>query len=405
MKIGERSLPMVSVRMNGLDLTDYKIILVLDEDPSLSNAKIAEKVGVSPETVRLRLRALKEKGVLRPDRSVSVPLTGERVQNEAESTYLPSRLGLTRHHVIFTGIKNRRDLDRLKKLCDAHPHTHYRVVAFGNGAALYTQFDIPPTASSTIKKLYEALRERGICTDYSLVESRYISGGGANLQRWNIEENRWELSYGTKSGVGTGKSRLENMWQEFLGHCPPDDPPETVPVTEPKFDRLDLVLIRELTINANPSFKTLGEAYGKDPTTISRRIDRIREQFASVDILYYDRSVFDLTYPQLIVGEFNADDQLNPRTFYWFLKSSEIPFESKGTSDGRRFIVFTMTPPSFASELSEFFWEHAENIQVFQLQLDASFTYYFYHENWDPNTGWRDDEDYVLHEPLTVLNE
>ncbi|MHA1770892.1 MAG: AsnC family transcriptional regulator [Candidatus Thorarchaeota archaeon] len=396
---------MASTKTSGsLDSKDYRIILILDQDPSLSNAKIAEKVGVAPETVRLRLQTLKEKGVLRPDRKVKVPLLGERGQSEAESAYLPSRLGLVRHHVIFTGINSFQELDKLKKLCDAHPHTHYRVVAFGKGAALYTQFDVPPAASPLIKKLYSEIKDRGLCTEYFLVESKYTSGGGADLQRWNVETNRWDLEYGKKSAIGNRLSRLETMWGEFIKKCPPQDPPEITIMTSAKFDELDLMLLRELTVNARPSFKLLGKVYDKDPTTISRRVERIREQFAPIDILYYDRSVFDLTYPQLIVGRFKDNDELNPRTFHWFLKSEYMPFESKGTSDGHKFVLFTTTPPSFAPELSEFFWEHADDIQIFQLQLDASFTYFFYHENWSPQTGWRVDDQYVLHEPMAVLD-
>ncbi|MCF2137374.1 MAG: winged helix-turn-helix domain-containing protein [Candidatus Thorarchaeota archaeon] len=396
---------MASMRTTGsLDSKDYKIILILDQNPSLSNAKIAEKVGVAPETVRLRLQTLKEKGVLRPDRKVKIPLLGERGQSEAESAYLPSKLGLIRHHVIFTGINSCQELDKLKKLCDAHPHTHYRVVAFGDGAALYTQFDVPPAANPLIRKLYAEIKHKGLCTDYLLVESKYTSEGGADLQRWNAETNRWEIEYGKKSGIGNRLSRLETMWAEFVKNCPPEDPPEIKISTKAKFDELDLMLLRELTVNARPSFKLLGKVYDKDPTTISRRVDRIREHFAPIDILYYDRSVFDLTYPQLMVGEFKDNDELNPKTFHWFLQSEYMPFESKGTSDGHKFVLFTTTPPSFAPELSEFFWEHANNIQIFQLQLDASFTYFFYHENWSPQTGWRADEQYVLHDPMTVLD-
>ena len=396
---------MTAVKNNGLDPKDYQIILTLEQNPSLSNARIAEKLGVAPETIRLRLRALKEKGVLRPDRTIKDPLLGKRMQTEAESAYLPSRLGLTRHHAIFTGIKSRAELNKLKKLCDIHPYTHYRVVAFGQRAALYTQFDIPPETEKTLVELYSELQKRGLCEDYLMLKSRYVSGGNAVLQRWDIESNKWDLDYGRKSAIGAQLSRLEGMWKAFLKEAPKEEPPETFPTHKSRFDKLDLVLLRELTVNARPSFKVLGQVYEKDPTTISRRIDRIREKFAPIDILYYDRSVFDLTYPQLIFGKFKEGDQLNARTFYWFLKSEFMPFESKGTSNGSEFILFTMTPPSFAPELSEFFWEHATDTNVFQLQLDASFTYYFYHENWSPTGGWRSDKDYILHEPLEAIEQ
>ncbi|MHA1245735.1 MAG: AsnC family transcriptional regulator [Candidatus Thorarchaeota archaeon] len=143
---------MATVRTGNLDLKDYLILLTLKQQPRLSNAKIAERVGVAPETVRLRVRALKERKILRPDRRINDPLIGERTQTEIEAAYLPSRLGLVRHHVLFSEIDTRDKLNALKQLCDVHPHTHYRVVAFGRCAALYTQFDLPPRGESTIKK-------------------------------------------------------------------------------------------------------------------------------------------------------------------------------------------------------------------------------------------------------------
>ena len=62
-----------------------------------------------------------------------------------------------------------------------------------------------------------------------------------------------------------------------------------------------------------------------------------------------------------------------------------------------------MTPPSFAPELSEFFWEHTEHVEIFQLQLDSSYTYFFYHENWFPEAGWRVDEEYIVNGPLSEI--
>ncbi len=394
---------MATVRTGNLDFKDYLILLTLKQQPRLSNAKIAERVGVAPETVRLRVRALKERKILRPDRRINDPLLGERAQTEIEAAYRPSRLGLVRHHVLFSGIDTRDKLNALKQLCDVHPHTHYRVVAFGRCAALYTQFDLPPRGESTIKKLYDEVEARGLCAKYMLVDSRYVSGGGADLERWDIKRSDWDITYGRKSAIGTRLSRVEALWADFIEDCPPNMPEDEKSVGSEPFDALDLQLLRELTINSKVNYKELSQVYGKDPTTISRRVDRIREKFAPLDILYYNRSVFDLTYPQIIAGRFRPNDELNARTFHWFLQSGRMPFETKGVTNGSDFILFTMTPPSFAPELSEFFWEHAEYAEVFQLQLDSSYTYFFYYENWTPETGWRVDEEYMVNGPLSEI--
>jgi len=386
-----------------IDEKDLKILLQLEQDPSLSKSKIARRIGVAPETVRLRLQRLKDRGVLRPNRIITDPLLGERLQTEMEAVYVPSSLGLLRHHVLFLGVHTREQLNQLKRLCDIHPHTHYRVVAFGDGATLYAQFDIPPQAEPLIRELYERLVGRDLCEDYQVVESRYVSGKGADLQRWNTDSNKWEIEYGKKSSTGTRLSRVEAIWSDFLDQCPEEDPAEDRPRTPETLDQLDLLLLRELTINSRPSFTQLGEVYKRDATTISRRVDRIRKMFAPHDVLYLDRTIFDLTYPQLITGTFHNNNELNAKTFYWFVRSGAIPFEMKGVTNGTDFLLYSMTPPSFASELSEFFWEHCSHVRVHQLQLDSSYTYFFYHENYSPGQGWRHDRPYVVDEPLRQL--
>ncbi len=391
---------MVASTSTHIDSRDLKILLALEQEPSLSNTQIARKMGVAPETVRLRLMKLRERGVLRPSRVITDPLLGERLQTEVEAAYVPSSLGLLRHHIIFLGIQTRDQLNRLKRLCDVHPHTHYRVVAFGDEAVLYAQFDIPPQTDIMIRDLYNALVERGACEDYRVIESRFVAGRGADLQRWDIKTNRWEIEYGRKSAIGIRLSRVESIWSEFLERCPDKSPPEDRPTPPESIDLLDLQLLRELTINAHPNFTRLAEVYDRDATTISRRVERIRRLFAPKDILYYDRTIFDLTYPQLIIGTFDTEGELNARTFHWFIDSGAIPFEMKGVTNGNDFLLYSMTPPSFAPEISEFFWEHCRDVHVYQLQLDSSYTYFFYHENYDPESGWRNDRSYVVETPL-----
>ncbi|MFX1254343.1 MAG: winged helix-turn-helix transcriptional regulator [Promethearchaeota archaeon] len=390
-------------RIDHLDLKDYLIFLHLEQNPSLSNNALAKIIGISAESVRIRIIAMKSKGFLRQDRTISDPLLGERLQTAFEAHYIPSALGLIRQHVIFRGIRNRAELNTLKNICDEHPYTHYRTTAFNYNASLYAQFDIPPEITQQMKKMYRHLQDLDLFEDFIVIQSPQIAKSPADFQRWNQEEQQWTLSPDIKYNSTTKSSGLENIWIHFLESRPQELPNKKYFSIVHKLDDLDMILLRELTINSRLNIKRLAKIYDKDATTLSRRIKKIRKNIAPVILLYYNRSVFDLTYPQIITGNFKSGEDFTPKSFSSFIHSGELPFECSVVIEGNAFLLYQTTPPSIASEFSEFIWDHAENIAVFQLQLNAAFTYYFYHENYDGKGKWKVDDGYIL-DPILSKN-
>ncbi|MBD3159568.1 MAG: hypothetical protein GF309_12315 [Candidatus Lokiarchaeota archaeon] len=392
----------------GLDRKDYLIFLCLEQDPSLSNASISREVSetepISSESVRIRIQKMKQSGFLRPNRTIRDPILGDRTQTEVEAVYDPHKIGLLRQHVLFKDIPNRTSLNKLKAVCDSHPYTHFRTLGYSKGATLYAQFDIPPSTVDIMSELYSNLRERGLFAHLDYFETQFLATHEADFHEWNLVDNRWSVEYGTKSGKGSRLSRIEDLWEEFQTSQEEKNPEQTSPEMAFSLDELDMTLLRELTINGTPAIKPLAPVYHRDPSTISRRINRLRETVAENDMLYYDRSVFDLTYPQLVVGEFTEENELDAGSLYWFIESGGLPFESKVLIDGNRFILFVVTPPSLSPEVSEFMWEHTSYVNVYQLQLDSSFTYYFYHKNYLGNGKWNTNRDYVLGEPLSSIS-
>ncbi len=396
---------MLTWKNRGLELKDYQIFLQLDRDPSQSNTAIAKKVGLSAEAVRIRRHALKRSRFLREDSVIHDAILGERYQTETQAIYLPHRLGLLRQHVLFKNIESRTSLNILKKLCDFHPYTHYYSVMYGRNATLFAQFDIPPSIRNEMHDLYATLRDRGYFQSLEVIDQKYDASIKADFTRWNIDDNSWTLSSQEQSSMDDPTSRVEALWDEFLAMKNKPDPEVLQPAIVYDFDSLDMLLLRELTINSRVAIKRLAIIYKKDASTISRRIARLRELVAPMDLLYYNYSVFDLTYAQIITGDFIPDSDFNPKSLHQFIKSGVIPFECKGVTDGSRFLVYLHTPPSYASDFSEFFWDHADNVEVFQLQLGSSFTYFFYHENYLGNGRWNTERSYVLEDPLAGIEQ
>lgn len=396
---------MVTWKSRGLEMKDYQIFLQLDRNPSQSNIAIAKEVSLSAEAVRIRRHALKKSRFLREDATIHDAILGERLQTEIQAVYHPHRLGLLRQHVLFKDITDRKSLNTIKMLCDVHPYTHYRSVMYSRNATLYVQFDIPPAIRRNMQTLYSILLEKGLYKSLEVIDEKYSSSQKADFARWNMDDNSWTLTYQRKSSRSEKTSKIEDLWEEFMRMKNKPQAEVLQPAMAYSFDSLDMLLLRELTINSRVTIKDLADIYGKDASTISRRIARIRELVAPNDLLYYNYSVFDLTYAQIITGLFKEGSHLNDESFYQFIKSGVLPFECKGVTDGEQFLIYLHTPPSYASDFSEFFWEHADNVEIFQMQLGGSFTYFFYHENYLGEAKWKTDRKYILDDPLAAIDK
>ncbi|MEM2141731.1 MAG: AsnC family transcriptional regulator [Candidatus Thorarchaeota archaeon] len=384
------------------DSTDYRIFLSLHRNPLQSNSSIAREIGISTESVRQRLNNLRKQRFLRPTRLINEVILGTRTQTEVEAVYAPSRLGLRRHHVLFEDIPDRRSLDMLKHICDVHPYSHYRALAYSKGATLYAQFDIPPSIEKTMCEFYDELVRMGLARKSSQFFTNYVKGVHADFTRWNINENVWNLEV-SKASVGGPASIIETLWNKYMETHENDDLTPVYPHPAFGFDRLDMLLLRELTVNAKPSVRDLATIYKRDPTNISRRLKKLRELVAPQDMLYFNRGLFDLTYTQIIAGRIREGSDLTLGNLMGFIGSGTIPFDCKCVSDGSEYIVYITTPPSLAAEFSEFFWEHTRYTGSFQLQLDSARTYYFYCENYAGDGEWRTDKEYVYDEPLSSV--
>jgi DNA-binding Lrp family transcriptional regulator len=403
---------MVTWRAYDLDLKDYEIFLSLKKNPLQSNAEIGRSVALSSESVRSRVHVMKSKGFLRANGEINDPVLGPRQQTESTGVYNPTALGLLRQHVIFKGIPDRQALNDLKRMCNDHPYTHYRAPAYGDSASLYVQFDIPPETSKTMQRFYDALRKKRLFSTYFVLDAHYYARCGADFSKWDAKRDAWNVDCGKKAGLGSNLSGLEDIWSGIQTTMDDYKAPEVIPEARYDFDSLDLRLLRELTIASKPVLTAISAAYANDPnladefkkdaTTLGRRVSKIRENIVTRDQLYYDRRVFDLTYPQLISGEFKAGSDLSSDSLYRFVSSNALPFETAAHFDKKSFLLYSTTTPSIAPELSELIWDHAQAISVYQLQLDASALYFFYQENY-ANGKWNTDRQYISDGPLSRI--
>ncbi len=376
------------------------ILQVLQQNHSFTPNKIAKYVGLSAETVRSRIYRMKQGGVLRADREIDVPLLGKRMQTELEAVYIPQHLGLLRQHVLFYDVPNSRSLNALLAFCEAHPYTHYRAVAYGNGTMLYAQFDIPPEISGEMEQLYRILENAPLFDHFQILETEFVGKSKVDLAKWDYRNKEWLLG---EENAFPSTFSVSDLWEKFLTEGKISSIEKVQPRIQPKLDSLDMLLLREITVNAKISVKFLSQTYKKDMGTISRRLKALRETVAYGSILYYDPSLFDIEYYQLIIGKFSPGSDLSPESLLSFLKSEYLPFESTAAIDDGWFMWYISSPASLASSFTDFIWQNAALFQVFQLNLSRARTYYFYHENYNGNGEWRTDSDWILNDPLASI--
>ncbi len=120
-----------------------------------------------------------------------------------------------------------------------------------------------------------------------------------------------------------GANSLEEIWNGLLGSSYYEV--REMDSVIPKLDALDLSLIRELTVNGKVRPVNIAKYYDRDASTISRRITRLQSSVMARPVLQYDRRIFDITVPLLILGDSGGPEEIT--SFIPYLKQTCSHFD------------------------------------------------------------------------------
>ena len=380
-----------------LDNTDWQILLEYDKDPFQSYHALSKIIGVHHSTVADRISNMKEKNVLRPDgiyhdstRNMSRPTS------EVIGAYSPTSLGLERIHVLFKHIASSKDYELLFDFCDSHPYTHYIARLFGAGVTLYSQFDIPKGTFQLHKDTFKQLvREFATGSDLEIFRDPTEANAIPNYQKARNFE--WDNSVNT----------IEELWVNFLEKRQFN--PFSLPEEGKPFDNIDAELIRELTINGKTKITDLTDHFNLNKSTLSRRVSKIREHYISSARLVFGTSADKLlgfNNTQIVTGTFLKDSPLTGDLFLKFIQSDNIfPFDAFVTVDNNRFFLYTRASIGLAGDFMQFLYENTDVFELnqYQFYVRKSITYPFYHGNYDQDSGFRTDEEYIKNKELETL--
>ncbi len=397
---------MHSIHRQWLDMTDYMIFLELFNDPLINYNELSKKIGKSFQFVRDRVSRLKRENFLRQDKEIIDPILGPRVQTEVEGVYSPQALGLQRIHVFFGGIPGTDAEELLLKGLEAHPYTHFQVLTFSPRLGVYAQFDIPEREIGFIKKYVKKMHEYSLFRDSHILSTNFSATSETRFEAWDRLVQDWRII--EEPDVGQDKDVFSQQFDTFceMGGGKEDLIAQNKSRVRQKkakrFSELDLKLVRELTINAKLSVKTLSSFYRKDPSTISKKLKQIRQTLVPRALLYYDRSMFNLTQSLFIQGSFLSNEVRDQ--VLSFVKQRWFPFSSWLAVERKNFVWYVLLPPNLLADFLEFVNLNVRTLQVHYPQLRKSKTYFFYFKNYDFSKGeWITDPEYVIEEPLKAI--
>jgi hypothetical protein len=387
--------------MKALTIDEELIVNLLIQNPLQNINNLKQKceelnINLSYHKINQIYESLVKNGVLRARHNHYDPeLPGNiRELTDVEGRYRPEALGLKRMQVILYGLVN-REMERVIEYCNKHPYTHYQIFAISSSLNVYLQFDIPIGSDSEFFNFLEYIKVDLKITHYKLFEAEWSNSNDIDLSRWD-QEAGWVFSVFNKND----EDSMINIWKRLQEQVNSDtvifDNKQEKKNIINQLDKLDLLLLRELTLNAKISPKTLSQNYDKSIPTLSRRINRLEKEVLGKPILQYDRAQFDINNTQLIVGE--MADKLQITRLQKLLSEETFPFRYLLSINRNEYILILWTPPNIAAELSLFFWQISKKFEVHQLVFSDGLTwvYPFYHKNYDFNKKtWKINLEYM----------
>ena len=123
-----------------------EILRLLENYPLKSYSELAEKMGVSTQTLIRRVKDLESRNIIRT----------------VHSSLNPESMLLERYIVMFL-VSSLEQVSLLELSCDIHPYTSSRNRIFGSEYGLYAKFDIPVGSYNHFKSFLEMVNNNEYC--------------------------------------------------------------------------------------------------------------------------------------------------------------------------------------------------------------------------------------------------
>ncbi|MFX0113939.1 MAG: AsnC family transcriptional regulator [Candidatus Hodarchaeota archaeon] len=366
-----------------LGLTDLKLLIALQEQPTAPYSSLAEKVSLSPQTVSHRLQRLRERG----HGEVKAILDGDALNFEYVNVLLevPS---LDKIPIIETFAKN-------------YPYVRYRSRCFGGFNGVYLQFRIPKGSRDAIFDVLERLKGAGLIRKkYEIPTIGRSIYTKPQLAFWNPEDLEWEFSWFEWMN-GEPSEANSSFDKNKLAEKARRD------VILDKLDYIDLYILRHLTIDARQKQRQITKEVNKGtssqipPQRISERLRFLMEHAVRDYKVLIKWSVLDIYNTVLFLCE------TSPSTVEDFKKQlieNPPPFATTFYTTTNGFMWVITSPSSHLSGLTSILTEKVSALSLNILDTRHTRLYWFRPENYDQETkNWKISEAFMIDKPLASI--
>lgn len=372
------------------------------KDPLASLNQLGKELDLAPNTVRARISYLKSQNIILDAVEKDDVILGKRMTSEVIAYQSPEKLGMQRVSVLFTQLPDYETYETITKILDAHPYTIFRILGLDFSINLYVQFDLPVGSFNYFTEFIDKMRKLGIYNNMVVMDPSYGISTLDDLTKWNNDENTWNFNI-----LGDEPNSFRNLFLKYLAENRYKSVKANMRkikegVKIGKHKKMDLLILRELTLNAKLKIKDIAEHYQRDPTTLSRRVNKVKEMYVKRFNLLYNRSFFGLNSIIMIWGEMEEKHIL---TLFKLIEDDEFPFYSQFNVDNQfNFMWYLHCPTEVISDLSLFLLPFSTSMHLMVLNTNTIMRYYFYPENYDfDKNEWKISREYMVDGPLEGL--
>jgi DNA-binding Lrp family transcriptional regulator len=342
----------------------------------MPHSKLAEKVNLSPPTVKKRIETLLE----------------NKVVTSFHAEYHPESVGLE-SHIFLLRVDSIDKYWIVERIIDYHPYLVVRQRCYGGITGIFLKVHIPAGSINNFCNFLNYLEENNLVEE--IVHSTTIGRGiktRIDLTYWEPQLRKWSFKW--------------DIWKkniDSVDYVPQFDYFERISREKPRnvlhqLRHLDFQILKELVHDPTQKYAILSNQLNIPQYTISRRKKFLSKYVIRNYLVDFDRAFFGLE-DELVFKAICSGRAMSK--IIYLLQNLDLPFESDFRNTETGFLWKILLPPKDKLELINLLWSLFPDLQIMMLDPQTTVTKLFDPENYSfIDQSWKNSEDYMIHQVL-----
>ena len=360
---------------------EYLILKHILQEPILPHSKLAEKVKLSPPTVKKRIEGLLDKDII----------------TSFHAEYHPESVGLE-SHIFILRVDSIDKYGIVERIVDYHPYLVVRQRCFGGITGIFIKVHVPIGSINNFLKFLDYLKESNLVEE--IVHSTTIGRGiktRIDLTYWDPISTKWLFKW--------------DIWKkniDSVDYVPQFDYFQRISREKPKnvirqLKHLDFLILKELVHNPIQKYVLLSKQLNLPQYTVSRRKRFLSKYVIRNYLVDFDRSFFGLE-DELVFKAICSQRAMSK--IIYLLQNLDLPYESDFRDTETGFLWKILLPPKDKIELITLLWSLFPDLQIMILDPYTTVTKLFNPDNYSfMDQSWKDSEDYMVNQVLEKAKE